>query len=102
MTGVVVDPAHETLSELLGEARHTVCVALTSADEFSTTVKDMLTEVPPGPRVRVLCVTEVADGSLARLGAAGGSRFEVRCCEGRLRDAVVVDGARALIRAVPG
>ncbi|MEU9574439.1 DNA-binding response regulator [Streptomyces massasporeus] len=90
------------LDELLGEARHTVCVALTSADEFSATVKELLTEVPPGPHVRVLCATAVADGSLARLSAAGGSRFEVRCSEGQLRDAVVVDGARALIRAVPG
>jgi DNA-binding CsgD family transcriptional regulator len=92
----------EALARLLGEARHTVCVALTAADEFSATVKALLTAARPGPNVRVLCATSVVDCSLARLSATGGARFEVRCSEGELRDAVVVDGARALVRTLPG
>ncbi|MEU9987483.1 LuxR C-terminal-related transcriptional regulator [Streptomyces sp. NPDC007971] len=92
----------EALVQLLGEARHTVCVALTAPDEFSATVKGLLTSARPGPNVRVLCATAVVDCTLARLSAAGGARFEVRCSEGELRDAVVVDGARALVRTLPG
>lgn len=92
----------EALVQLLGEARHSVCVALSSADEFSVAVKELLTVRQPGPVVRVLCATTVADCALARLTHVAGNRFEVRISQDELRDAVVVDGARALVRATPG
>ncbi|MFJ3337926.1 DNA-binding response regulator [Streptomyces sp. NPDC086766] len=101
-THTSVTALRETLAQLLVDARHSVCIALSSADEFSDTVKELLAEREPGPVVRVLCATAVADCSLARLSAVPGSRFEIRCSEGELRDAVVVDGARALVRAAPG
>ncbi|MFJ4283618.1 LuxR C-terminal-related transcriptional regulator [Streptomyces massasporeus] len=100
-THTSVAALREALAQLLGEARHSVCVALSSAGEFSDTVKELLAVLEPGPVVRVLCATAVADCSLARLTGATGLRFEVRCLEGELRDAVVVDGVRALVRTAP-
>ncbi|RSS80827.1 response regulator transcription factor [Streptomyces sp. WAC06614] len=92
----------EAVEDLVQGARHSVCVAVKSSDAFHQIARQALEDLEPGPVVRLLCASEVADGSLAALTQAPGARFEVRVCEGELRDIVVVDGSSALVRAAAG
>ncbi|MGW3950996.1 DNA-binding response regulator [Streptomyces sp. NPDC004752] len=98
-----VSSLRDALAQLLGQARHSVCVSLSSADVFSDTVRELLAARKPGPMVRVLLSAPIADRAfLAGLGDFADSRFEVRCSEDGLRNAVVVDGSQAMVCGAPG
>ncbi|WP_406200607.1 DNA-binding response regulator [Kitasatospora sp. NBC_01560] len=92
----------EAVEHLVFRARHSVCVAITGDDIYSLIARKALTDLAPGPVVRLLCVPEVADGELAALAQAPGSRFEIRVSEAQLRDIVIADGSAALVRAGAG
>ncbi|GAA2711359.1 MULTISPECIES: LuxR C-terminal-related transcriptional regulator [Streptomyces] len=88
-----------SLDELIGRARHTVCVALTGAGEFADAVLRSLAALPPRVSVRVLCTAEAPDSALERLGRLPENRVEARVSERELREVLIVDGTTALVRA---
>ncbi|MEV4434109.1 LuxR C-terminal-related transcriptional regulator [Streptomyces sp. NPDC049555] len=91
-----------SLDELIGRARHTVCVALTGAGEFADAVLRSLAALPPRVSVRVLCTAEAPDSALERLDRLPENRVEARVSERELREVLIVDGTTALVRAGAG
>lgn len=91
-------PVGETLEQLIGRARHTVCVTLTDTGEFARAALRLLPGIPPTVSVRVLCTAETVSALTEPAIAPPGVHLEVRVAERQFRECLILDGSSVLVR----